>query len=74
VGCKEYYFRISAIDTSGFTLTMWDVKQKYETQRLQMQKLFYLNYVGCKVFKISRIFQTYIRFTLTMWDVKVSTT
>jgi len=53
-----------------FTLTMWDVKDDFLTMMANVEYMFYLNYVGCKVLCINICSNRILRFTLTMWDVK----
>ena len=48
MGCKVLKWLESVIDTTGFTLTMWDVKKLEEMQGYSVIEKFYLNYVGCK--------------------------
>ena len=45
---KTYDTHIEFADIDCFTLTMWDVKQKQEEGYI-FPRMFYLNYVGCKV-------------------------
>ena len=70
---KEEKQKIEKWNNQGFTLTMWDVKLAQYKFGIVTQIMFYLNYVGCKVRRISCFRQLLIRFTLTMWDVKVCT-
>jgi len=42
---------------SSFTLTMWDVKKYKLTDVEIIEVRFYLNYVGCKVIRISEKFR-----------------
>ena len=55
---------------SCFTLTMWDVKS-VKSNVPDGTFLFYLNYVGCKVWKRYGRDGVRYSFTLTMWDVKI---
>ena len=48
---------------------MWDVKSGLVVEAL-FQKMFYLNYVGCKDYIYYTLYNSRYSFTLTMWDVK----
>ena len=51
---------------------MWDVKKQALKVFKEENKMFYLNYVGCKGGEDDcRAYESRkLRFTLTMWDVK----